>query len=142
MERIKTIRSKTPRLSEEGIQQLEQELEAARAQTIINNGELAADINRVRQQLPQMQGEIGAYTLVQEYSKIVMRSLEIQKEVFTMALNIKEDIKELLYARIDELKGGKNKGWIVAVSMALWGIFLLFWLLFRQWIVTTFGLPF
>lgn len=141
MDGIRAKRSKTPKLSEEGMQQLEQELDAASAQTIISNGELAADLNRMRQQLPQMQGEIGAYYMVQEYSKIVLRSLDIQKEVFKMALNIKDDLKELLYGRIDELKGGKNKGWFVAASFAMTLIFLLSWILFKQWIMASFDLP-
>jgi len=138
---IRAIRNKTPRLSDEGIQQLEHELNAARSQTILSTGELTADLTRMRHQLPQMQGELDALRLVQEYSQIVMRSLEINKEVFTMALNIKDDLKELLYGRIDELKGGKNKGWFVAMSFAMTMIFMLTWILFKQWIVTAFGLP-
>lgn len=139
---IRSIRSKTPKLSDEGIQQLEQEVTAASAQAIISNNEITHDVNRLRKQLPQMQGEMGAFRMVQEYSKIVMRSLDIQKEVFKMALNIKDDLKELLYGRIDDLKGGKNKGWYVAVSSTLWGIFLLYWFFIRQWIVAEFGIPF
>lgn len=139
--RLATIRRRKPTLSEEGLRQLEQELKASSAQTILSTNDLTQNIQSLNRQIqPARQGEIDAYRVVDEYSKIVLRSIEINKEVFEMALLIKEDVKMVLQERIGELKKGQNKSWIVASQMAGWAVFFLLYILFKQFFVTVLGL--
>lgn len=138
--RYDTIRRRKPTLSEEGMQQLEQEINASSAQTILSNNDLTHNIQSLNRQVSGRQGEIDAYRVVDEYSKIVLRSIEINKEVFQMALGIKEDVKMVLQERIGELKKGQNKSWIVASQMAGWAVFFLLYILFKQFFISMLGL--
>jgi len=140
--RYDTIRRRKPTLSPEGLQQLEQEINASSAETILSNRDLTQNISSINNQVKvRRQDELDAYSVVEAYSQIVLRSIEINKEVFMMALSIKDDMKEVLKKEAKELKQGMKKGWLVAINMAGWLVFFLVYILFKQFILQLMGIP-
>lgn len=124
-------------LADEKLQALEREFENASAQAIVSTD----DVTTTLQHINRRRQSASIYDMVEDYSQIVMRSMEINKEVFKMALSIKDDMKEVLKDQVGALRTGVKKGWVVALNMAGWVVFFLVYILFKQFIVSVLGIP-